>query len=100
VVIVHHLAAIGDLSTNCWWVAAVSFGEGWHNSHHAFPYSARHGLEWWELDPTWYLICVLKAMGIVWDVQVGGASIVKLLVLRHLIHRIFIQLSDTCCVLP
>jgi stearoyl-CoA desaturase (delta-9 desaturase) len=60
----------GDLSTNCWWVAAVSFGEGWHNSHHAFPYSARHGLEWWELDPTWYLICILKAVGLVWDVQV------------------------------
>lgn len=63
-------APAGDLSTNCWWVAAVSFGEGWHNSHHAFPYSARHGLEWWELDPTWYLICILKALGLVWDVQV------------------------------
>lgn len=35
-----------------------------------FPYSARHGLEWWELDPTWYLICILKFLGIVWDVQV------------------------------
>eukprot|EP00775_Hariotina_reticulata_P004324 gene4324-4577_t len=65
----------GDLSTNCWWVAAVSFGEGWHNSHHAFPYSARHGLEWWELDPTWYLICVLKALGIVWDVQVPSEKV-------------------------
>jgi stearoyl-CoA desaturase (delta-9 desaturase) len=61
----------GDLSTNCWWVAALSFGEGWHNAHHAFPYSARHGLEWWELDPTWYLICILKAIGLVWDVQVS-----------------------------
>lgn len=60
----------GDLSTNCWWVALLAFGEGWHNAHHAFPYSARHGLEWWEFDATWILICVLKAMGIVWDVQV------------------------------
>jgi stearoyl-CoA desaturase (delta-9 desaturase) len=60
----------GDLSTNCWWVAAVSFGEGWHNSHHAFPQSARHGLEWWEIDLTWYLICALQAVGIVWDVHV------------------------------
>lgn len=49
----------------------MSFGEGWHNAHHAFPYSARHGLEWWEIDPTWYLICILKALGLVWDVQVG-----------------------------
>ncbi len=38
-----------------------------------FPYSARHGLEWWELDPTWYLICILKALGLVWDVQVSSA---------------------------
>ena len=51
-------------------MAPWSFGEGWHNNHHAFPYSARHGLEWWQIDPTWYLICVLKALGIVWDVQV------------------------------
>lgn len=65
----------GDLSTNCWWVAAVSFGEGWHNAHHAFPYSARHGLEWWEIDPTWYLICALKALGIVWDVQVPSEKV-------------------------
>lgn len=36
-----------------------------------FPYSARHGLEWWEIDPTWYLICILKFLGIVWDVQVS-----------------------------
>jgi stearoyl-CoA desaturase (delta-9 desaturase) len=37
-----------DLSRNCWWVAILSFGEGWHNNHHAFPHSARHGLRWFE----------------------------------------------------
>jgi hypothetical protein len=41
-----------------------------HNSHHAFPQSARHGLEWYEIDLTWYVICILKALGIVWDVHV------------------------------
>jgi hypothetical protein len=41
-----------------------------HNSHHAFPQSARHGLEWYEIDLTWYVICTLKALGIVWDVHV------------------------------
>jgi stearoyl-CoA desaturase (delta-9 desaturase) len=43
-----------DRSTNCWWVALISFGEGWHNNHHAFPFSARHGLRWSEIDITWW----------------------------------------------
>jgi stearoyl-CoA desaturase (delta-9 desaturase) len=49
----------GDRSTNSWWVALLTFGEGWHNNHHAFPFSARHGLRWFEIDPTWITI---KAM--------------------------------------
>ncbi|HEY8313125.1 MAG TPA: fatty acid desaturase [Candidatus Baltobacteraceae bacterium] len=49
----------GDRSTNNWWVALLSFGEGWHNNHHAFPYSARHGLRWFEIDPTWWCMKVL-----------------------------------------
>lgn len=50
----------GDLSTNCWWVALVTYGEGWHNNHHAFPYSARHGMQWWEIDTTWMMIQLLQ----------------------------------------
>ena len=53
----------------------MSFGEGWHNSHHAFPYSARHGLEWWEFDATWLLIRALQALGVVWDVQVPSEKV-------------------------
>jgi sn-1 stearoyl-lipid 9-desaturase len=49
----------GDRSTNCWWVAVISWGEGWHNNHHAFPFSARHGLRWFEIDMTWWHIRVL-----------------------------------------
>ena len=48
-----------DRSTNCWWVALISWGEGWHNNHHAFPFSARHGLRWFEIDPTWWHVRVL-----------------------------------------
>ena len=48
-----------DRSTNCWWVALMSFGEGWHNNHHAFPFSARHGLRWFEIDMTWWHVRLL-----------------------------------------
>ncbi|MCH8890989.1 MAG: fatty acid desaturase, partial [Myxococcales bacterium] len=54
-----------DLSTNCWWVALLSYGEGWHNNHHAFQRSARHGHRWWEFDVTWLTIRVLEKIGLV-----------------------------------
>ncbi|KAL7617228.1 hypothetical protein Lser_V15G04351 [Lactuca serriola] len=60
----------GDLSKNNWWVALLVFGEGWHNNHHAFEYSARHGLEWWQIDITWYVIWFLEAIGIATNVKV------------------------------
>ena len=56
-------------STNCWWVGLVAWGEGWHNNHHAFQRSARHGHEWWEVDATWALIRTLMALGLAQDVQ-------------------------------
>ena len=49
----------GDRSTNCWWLALLGWGEGWHNNHHAFPFSARHGLKWYEFDVTWITIKLL-----------------------------------------
>jgi fatty-acid desaturase len=58
-----------DRSTNLWWVALVSLGEGWHNNHHAFPRSARHGLRWWELDVTYVLIRVLGLVGLAKHIQ-------------------------------
>jgi len=61
--------ATDDDSRNLWWVALLSFGEGWHNNHHAHPQSARHGLAWYEIDFNWYLISALKAVGLVWDVK-------------------------------
>ncbi|ESA35258.1 acyl- desaturase [Leptolyngbya sp. Heron Island J] len=54
----------GDYSTNCWWVAVVTYGEGWHNNHHAFQFSARHGLKWWEVDVTWITIQLLAKLGL------------------------------------
>ncbi len=55
---------VGDRSTNCWWVALISYGEGWHNNHHEFPRSARHGLRWWEVDMTWWMIRGLRVLGL------------------------------------
>ncbi len=59
----------GDLSSNCWWVALLTFGEGWHNNHHAFPRSARHGLRWWEVDASWMVLMILQRLGWVDKVQ-------------------------------
>ncbi|MBT5762907.1 MAG: acyl-CoA desaturase [Nitrospina sp.] len=60
-----------DLSTNCWWVGLLAFGEGWHNNHHAFPKSARHGLRPWEIDMTWWALCVLEKLGLAKDIKVA-----------------------------
>jgi stearoyl-CoA desaturase (delta-9 desaturase) len=56
-------------STNLWWVGLVAWGEGWHNNHHAFQRSARHGHAWWEIDMTWMAIRTLMALGLATDVQ-------------------------------
>jgi len=53
-----------DLSTNSWWVALLTFGEGWHNNHHAHPVSVRHRLKWYEVDMNWYGIWALKKLGL------------------------------------
>jgi fatty-acid desaturase len=51
-------------SRNSWWVALLTFGEGWHNNHHAHPTSARHGLKWYEIDLNWWGIRVLQLLGL------------------------------------
>lgn len=51
-------------SRNSWWVALLTFGEGWHNNHHAFPTSARHGLRWYEIDVNWWGIKALQLLGL------------------------------------
>ncbi|BFG26045.1 hypothetical protein CerSpe_123200 [Prunus speciosa] len=59
----------GDLSRNNWLFGLLAHGEGWHNNHHAFEYSARQGFEWWQIDLTWYVIRVLQAVGLATDVK-------------------------------
>jgi stearoyl-CoA desaturase (delta-9 desaturase) len=66
--------ATRDDSRNSWWVALLTFGEGWHNNHHAHPTSARHGLAWYEFDPSWIQIKILKFFGIAKSIRVAKAS--------------------------
>lgn len=58
-----------DLSRNNFIVGVLAFGEGWHNNHHAFPNSAVHGLRWWQIDLSAYVIRLLEMMGLVWNVR-------------------------------
>ncbi|MDQ1468971.1 MAG: hypothetical protein QOJ99_451 [Bryobacterales bacterium] len=60
-----------DDSRNTWWVALFSFGEGWHNNHHAHPTSARHGLAWYEVDLSWLLLNVMQAVGLASNIKVA-----------------------------
>ncbi len=60
-----------DLSTNSLWVALLTWGEGWHNNHHAHPTSARHGLKWYEIDFNWYGIWMLNKLGLARDLRVA-----------------------------
>lgn len=63
-----------DTSTNVWWVAMLTLGDGWHNNHHAFRWSARQGLAAHELDATYAALRALETLGLVWDLKVPSAE--------------------------
>ncbi|MGH8206201.1 MAG: fatty acid desaturase, partial [Steroidobacteraceae bacterium] len=67
-----------DMSTNNWFVALLTFGEGWHNNHHFSPGSARQGFRWWELDLTYYGLRLLAALGLIHDLKPVPARIAAL----------------------
>jgi stearoyl-CoA desaturase (delta-9 desaturase) len=69
-----------DKSTNLWWVALLTYGEGWHNNHHAFQTSARHGMRWWEVDMTYWAIRLMSWFGLAHTIKVPrttGAAIAR-----------------------
>jgi stearoyl-CoA desaturase (delta-9 desaturase) len=66
-----------DDSRNNWWIALLTFGEGWHNNHHRYPSSARQGFFWWELDITWLFLRALARAGIVWDLQLPPRALLE-----------------------
>jgi fatty-acid desaturase len=64
-----------DLSTNNWWVALLTYGEGWHNNHHAFLHSAAHGLRWWEVDLTYFTIQTLATIRLIRNIQLPNPQL-------------------------
>jgi stearoyl-CoA desaturase (delta-9 desaturase) len=72
----------GDRSTNNWWVGILALGEGWHNNHHAFPFSARHGLRWFEFDATWLTIRLLRALRLARNVRIPTREMMARLSLK------------------
>ncbi|MDJ0718183.1 MAG: acyl-CoA desaturase [Prochloraceae cyanobacterium] len=66
-----------DESTNNFLCALLTFGEGWHNNHHAFPTSARHGLKWWQIDITYLVIYLLEKGGLVWNLKIPNSSMLE-----------------------
>ena len=88
-VFVYHITWLVNSATHCWgtvtyesgdnsknnkWVAALTFGEGWHNNHHAFPNSARHGLKKSQIDLTWQHIRLMHALGLAKKIRLPSAS--------------------------
>ena len=65
-----------DQSRNNAVLGVLALGEGWHNNHHAFPTSARHGLRWWQFDASYWIIRCLAASGLAWKVRVPTAEAV------------------------
>ena len=57
-----------DDSRNNWWVALITYGEGWHNNHHKYPRMAPHGHRWWEFDVTFMTIRLMQLCGLAWNV--------------------------------
>ena len=59
----------GDNSRNNVLGAILTLGDGWHNNHHHYPLSVRHGFRWWQFDPSYYALCLLERLGVVWDLK-------------------------------
>ena len=82
-----------DQSRNNFLIGLLAMGEGWHNNHHAFPRSANHGMHWWQIDPSAYIIGGLEKLGII-------KKVVRIAPERLAIRRISADVSEERDVLP
>jgi len=67
----------GDASRNNKWVAALTFGEGWHNNHHRYAVCTRQGFRWWEIDMSYFILRVLQLFRIVWEIREPPRSLLE-----------------------
>jgi stearoyl-CoA desaturase (delta-9 desaturase) len=72
-----HNYQANDESGDIFLFGLIGAGDGFHNSHHAFPTSARHGLSWWHIDASWYVIRTLELLGLAWDVKLPTAEAMR-----------------------
>jgi len=86
-----------DDSRNNWWLALLTFGEGWHNNHHHYPASVRQGFYWWEVDISYYILRALSWVGLVWDLRSPPEAVVenKRPVGRKALERVAHELAST-----
>jgi stearoyl-CoA desaturase (delta-9 desaturase) len=75
--------ATGDDSRNNWFLALLTTGEGWHNNHHHYQSSANQGFRWWEIDVTFYVLRMLEALGLVWDLRRPSREVIEGRDARH-----------------
>lgn len=68
--------ATNDASGNLAWLALPTFGAAWHNNHHAFPWSAREGLLWWQVDLNYLVLKTLSRLGVVWDLKLPSRGFI------------------------
>jgi stearoyl-CoA desaturase (delta-9 desaturase) len=76
-----------DHSRNLGVMALIAWGEGWHNNHHAFPYSAAFGLHWFEFDPGFLFIRLMETLGLAWNVKVPSREKIALRLVRREPHE-------------
>ena len=66
-----------DDSRNSFILALITLGEGWHNNHHYYQASTRQGFHWWQIDITYYVLRMLAAVGLIWDIREPPTAVVE-----------------------
>ena len=86
-----------DESRNNFVCALLTFGEGWHNNHHAFPTSSRHGLFWWQIDLGYVLLNLLRMVGLAWDLKTPAPEQIQSALLKKIAPTVIPEMPPAKC---